>query len=92
MPRFGALDFCSFCGSIRVSEVASIQSDILGRAGYNLTSIFMSQDRLIKLVSKEAKGQVIMTTKNKKTTQKKLSLKKYSKKLRKHVTFNEAKK
>jgi large subunit ribosomal protein L33 len=52
----------------------------------------MSQDRLIKLGSKEAKGQTYLTTKNKKTVQKKLSLRKYSKKLRKHVVFNELKK
>lgn len=52
----------------------------------------MSQDRLIKLASKEAKGQIYLTAKNKKTVQKKLSLKKYSKKLRKHVTFTEVKK
>lgn len=52
----------------------------------------MSQDRLVKLTSKEAKGQIIYTKKNKKTTQDKLKLRKYSKKLRKHVTFNEAKK
>lgn len=52
----------------------------------------MSQDRLIKLASKEAKGQLYLTTKNKKTVQKKLALKKYSKKLRKHVVFSEIKK
>jgi large subunit ribosomal protein L33 len=52
----------------------------------------MSQDRLIKLMSKEAKGQTIYTKKNKKSTQDKLKLRKYSKKLRKHIVFTEAKK
>jgi large subunit ribosomal protein L33 len=52
----------------------------------------MSQDRLIKISSKEAGGQIIFTKKNKKTTTDKLKLKKYSKKLRKHVVFTETKK
>lgn len=51
----------------------------------------MSQDRLIKLVNKET-GQTIYSKKNKKTTTDKLKLKKYSKKLRKHVVFAEGKK
>ncbi len=51
----------------------------------------MSQDQLIKLVSKESK-ETYWTRKNKKKVPKKIELKKYSKKLRKHVVFKEAKK
>lgn len=51
----------------------------------------MSQDRLIKIINKES-GQVIYTTKNKKQVTRKIELKKYSKKLRKHVAFKEGKK
>lgn len=51
----------------------------------------MSQDRLIKIQNKETK-EIYFTRKNKKTTTKKLALKKYSRKLRKHVVFNEIKK
>jgi large subunit ribosomal protein L33 len=50
----------------------------------------MSQDKLIKISAKG--GGTYVTTKNKKTTQKKLELRKYSKKLRKHVIFKEVKK
>lgn len=62
----------------------------------------MSQDRLIRLVSKsedgskkgEGAGQVYYTrfnNKNKKDPSQKLSLKKYNKKLRKHVEFTQKK-
>jgi len=51
----------------------------------------MSQDNLVKLKNKKT-GEVIWTTKNKKQTDNKLELKKYSKKLRKTVVFKEAKK
>ena len=51
----------------------------------------MSQERLIFLRSKET-GELYITTKNKKKVEKKLELKKYSKALRKHVVFKEAKK
>lgn len=51
----------------------------------------MSQDKLIKLTNKDTK-EVYFTRKNKKTVLKKIELKKFSKKLRKHVTFKEAKK
>ena len=51
----------------------------------------MSQERLIHLRNKET-GEVYITRKNKKTMEKKLELKKYSKSLRKHVVFKEAKK
>ncbi len=51
----------------------------------------MSQDKLIKLQNKET-GEMYFTRKNKKTVQKKLKLKKFSRKLRKRVTFKEIKK
>jgi large subunit ribosomal protein L33 len=51
----------------------------------------MSQDQLIQL-KHAATGEVYWTRKNKKLVTKKVELKKYSKKLRKHVTFKEAKK
>ncbi len=51
----------------------------------------MSQDQLIQLKNAET-GEVYWTRKNKKLVTKKIELKKYSKKLRKHVTFKEAKK
>ncbi|MDQ5957379.1 MAG: ribosomal protein [Patescibacteria group bacterium] len=51
----------------------------------------MSQDRLIKIINK-ATGTTVYTTKNKKKVTRKIELKKYDPKLRKHVTFKEAKK
>jgi len=51
----------------------------------------MSQDQLIKLVHKET-GEVYWTRKNKKLVERKIELKKFSKKLRKHVVFIESKK
>jgi len=51
----------------------------------------MSQDKLIILRNKET-GEVYMSRKNRKTVEKKIELKKYSKILRKHVAFKEAKK
>ena len=51
----------------------------------------MSQDQLIQLRNKET-GEVYWTRKNKKKVERKIELKKYSAKLRKHVTFKEAKK
>jgi ribosomal protein L33 len=52
----------------------------------------MSQDFLIKLVNKET-GEIYWSRKNKKKlADKKIELKKYSKKLRKRVVFKEAKK
>lgn len=51
----------------------------------------MSQDNLVKLRNADTK-EVYWTRKNKKGVEKKLELKKYSKKLRKHVVFKEAKK
>ena len=50
----------------------------------------MSQDRIIPLVNKES-GEVYFTSKNKKKVERKIDLKKYSKKLRKRVSFKEAK-
>ncbi|HVY35931.1 MAG TPA: 50S ribosomal protein L33 [Candidatus Paceibacterota bacterium] len=52
----------------------------------------MSQDNLVRLVNKDTK-EVYWTTKNrKKLADVKLEKKKYSKKLRKVVTFKESKK
>jgi ribosomal protein L33 len=51
----------------------------------------MSQDRLIQLKNKET-GEVYWTSKNKRKVERKIELKKFSKALRKHVTFKEAKK
>ena len=51
----------------------------------------MAQKQLIKLVSKDTR-EVYWTRKNKKLVERKIELKKYSKKLRKHVMFKEAKK
>ncbi len=55
------------------------------------SSSTMSQIQLIQLKNKET-GEIYMTRKNKKKVERKIELKKYSKKLRKHVTFKEAKK
>ena len=52
---------------------------------------FMSQDKLIQLRNKST-GEVYWSSKNRKTVEKKLELKKYSAKLRKHVVFKEGKK
>ena len=51
----------------------------------------MSQKSLIILKNKET-GEVYWSRKNKKTVEKKIDLRKYSAKLRKHVSFKEAKK
>ncbi len=51
----------------------------------------MSQDRLIPIRNKQT-GEVYWTTKNKKKVERKIELKKFSKKLRKRVAFKEAKK
>lgn len=51
----------------------------------------MSQDRLIKLANKQT-GEIYFTGKNKKKVERKIELKKFSKKLRKRVVFKEAKK
>ena len=51
----------------------------------------MSQDRLIKITNKTT-GHIYFTTKNKKKVTRKIELKKYDPKLRKHVTFKESKK
>ncbi len=45
----------------------------------------------IKLVSTEGTGEYYTTTKNKRTTPGKLEMKKYDRKLRRHVMFKEAK-
>lgn len=51
----------------------------------------MSQDHLIITRNKES-GDVYRTRKNRKKVERKIELKKYSKTLRKHVIFKEAKK
>ena len=51
----------------------------------------MSQDRLI-LIKNKATGHIYYTAKNKKQVTRKIELKKYDPKLRKHVTFKEVKK
>lgn len=51
----------------------------------------MSQDQLIMLRNKST-GEVYYTRKNKKKVERKIKLKKYSKKLRKRVEFTESKK
>jgi large subunit ribosomal protein L33 len=51
----------------------------------------MSQIQLIQLKNKET-GEVYWSRKNKRKVERKIELKKFSKKLRKHVTFKEAKK
>ena len=51
----------------------------------------MSQDRLIPLRNKQT-GEVYWTTKNKKKVERKIELKKFSKKLKKRVVFKETKK
>ena len=50
----------------------------------------MSQDRLIGIQNKTT-GTVYLTSKNKKKVERKISLKKYDKKLRKRVLFGEVK-
>ncbi|MEI6352689.1 MAG: 50S ribosomal protein L33 [Candidatus Nomurabacteria bacterium] len=51
----------------------------------------MSQDKLIKITNK-ATGEAYYTRKNKKQVTRKIELKKFDKKLRKHVMFKESKK
>ena len=51
----------------------------------------MSQDNLIKIGNKQT-GEVYWTRKNRKKVERKIELKKYSKKLRKRVVFKEMKK
>jgi large subunit ribosomal protein L33 len=51
----------------------------------------MSQNQLIQLKNKQT-GEVYWSRKNKKKVEKKIELKKYSAKLRKHIVFKEAKK
>lgn len=51
----------------------------------------MSQIQLIQIKNKET-GETYWTRKNKKKVERKIELKKFSKVLRKHVVFKEAKK
>ncbi len=65
------------------------------KVGYSIaTYLFIpmaKQIQLIQLKNKET-GEVYWSRKNKKKVERKIELKKYSAKLRKHVTFKEAKK
>ena len=49
------------------------------------------KDKLIKITNKST-GSIYLTRKNKKKVERKIKLKKYDPKLRKHVDFNEVKK
>jgi ribosomal protein L33 len=51
----------------------------------------MSQDNLIQIKNKQT-GEVYWTRKNRKKVERKIELKKYSKKLKKMVVFKEGKK
>lgn len=51
----------------------------------------MKQANLIQIKNKET-GEVYWTRKNKRKVERKIELKKYSSKLRKHVVFKEGKK
>jgi len=51
----------------------------------------MSQDNLIQLKNKQT-GEVYWSRKNRRKVERKIELKKYSKKLKKMVVFKEAKK
>ncbi|MES3031156.1 MAG: 50S ribosomal protein L33 [Patescibacteria group bacterium] len=51
----------------------------------------MSQIQVIQIKNKES-GETYWTRKNKKKVERKIELKKFSKTLRKHVVFKEAKK
>ena len=51
----------------------------------------MSQDKLVKIKCQET-GQIKYTRKNRKTTERKLELKKYTPTLRKHTVYKEVKK
>ena len=59
--------------------------------GYIVETNFMSQVQLIQLKNKET-GEVYWSRKNKRKVERKIELKKYSKTLKKHVSFKEAKK
>ncbi|CAL4318384.1 50S ribosomal protein L33 [Buchnera aphidicola (Pterocallis alni)] len=50
-----------------------------------------SKREKIKLVSSSGSKHYYTTTKNKKSNQKKMHLKKYDPKIRKHILYNEAK-
>lgn len=61
------------------------------KLSYTIPTMAKAQDNLIQLKNKET-GEVYWTSKNKKLVTRKIELKKYSKKLRKHITFKETKK
>ncbi len=55
------------------------------------TKVMAKQTRLIQLKNKDT-GEIYWTAKNKRKVERKIELKKYSSKLRKHVVFKEGKK
>lgn len=59
------------------------------KSGYIIET--MSQDQLIQIRNKST-GEVYWTRKNRRKVERKIELKKYSPKLRKHVVFKEGKK
>ncbi len=81
--------------ALALSEIGSnwAKIDKVGLVELYLTSkqTRMSQERLIQLKNKST-GEVYWSRKNKKKVERKIELSKYSKKLRKHVVFKEAKK
>lgn len=72
-------------------DFEQICANILKPNKIEINHKIMSQDRLIKIAHK-ATGEILYTTKNKKGVERKIKLKKYSKKLRKRVEFSEIKK
>ncbi len=55
------------------------------------TTKIMSQDKLVKIKCQET-GEIKYTRKNRKTTERKLELRKYNSTLRKHTVYKEVKK
>ncbi len=75
--------------SARTGHKAPTLVDLYIDTVYSLHT--MSQDQLI-ILKHAATGEVYHTRKNRKLVTKKIELKKYSAKLRKHVIFKEVKK
>lgn len=73
------------------TDFVSSHLTLIDATSLNGYSLAMSQDQLIML-KHAATGEVYWTRKNKKLVTRKIELKKYSKKLRKHVVFKETKK
>lgn len=64
---------------------------LIQKQGILLVQTFMSQIQLIQIKNKET-GETYWTRKNKRKVERKIELKKYSKALKKHITFKEVKK